>query len=427
MKKICGFIVIILLWSGWSTRLTGQDYAHILFSDQEYAGGLSGIKFSVAERPFTRPIITLNSDEQLVLEFDDLEEESRYLKYKLIHCTYNWQPSSLLPIEYLTGFMEDEITDVSSSFANSVFYMHYRLALPNGMIQLTKSGNYLLFVYDDTEDNPILTRRLMVKEPVSVSITGAVHQATDVSNMQKQQEVDFVVRTGSYVVNNPAAYLHATILQNGRWDNAIQGLIYRYGKPGEYSFDYDDGKNCFNGGSEFRTFDIRSLRYNSNRIVSISFQNRVYHAFIVEDIARPFGAYESNSTLRGSCYFKNEDFDGENREEYAATHFALHADFPIRDGDVYVFGELTNWRISEEAKLTYNESSNYYETKLFLKQGYYNYQYVYVKSGSSRIDETYIEGSHWQTDNEYTVLIYLQEEGSSYDKLVGVTYFSIAN
>jgi hypothetical protein len=424
MKKTVTFIGIILLLTG---HLSAQNWTNIVFSDMEYVNGLSAIKFSVTDRPFTRPIITLNSGEQLTLEFDDLEEESRYLKYTLIHCTYDWRQSGLLPIEYMTGFIEDEITDASSSFANSIFYMHYRLKLPNSMLQLTKSGNYLLFIYDDTPDNPILTRRFMVQEPVSVSITGSVHRATDVSNMQKQQEVDFVVRTGSYIVNNPAVYLHATILQNGRWDNAIQGLIYRFGKPGEYSFDYDNGKNCFNGGSEFRTFDIKSLRYNSNRIVSVSFQNRLYHAFLVEDIARPFGAYESNSTLRGSCYFKNEDFDGENREEYVATHFALRADFPIRDGDVYVFGELTNWRLSEEAKLIYNENSGYYEASLYLKQGYYNYQYVYVKNGSSHIDETYIEGSHWQTDNEYVVLIYLQEEGSSYDKLVGATYFLITN
>ena len=422
MKKKAVFTGIIWLFLG---HLAAQNWVNISFSDQEYVNGLGAIKFSVTDRPFTRPIITLNSGEQLTLEFDDLEEESRYLKYTLIHCTYDWRQSNLLPIEYMTGFMEDEITDVSSSFTNSVFYMHYRLKLPNGMFQLTKSGNYLLVVYDDTPDNPVLTRRFMVQEPVSVSLTGSVHRATDVANMHKQQEVDFVVRTGSYIVNNPAVYMHAAILQNGRWDNAIQGLIYRFGKPGEYSFDYDDGKNCFNGGSDFRTFDIKSLRYNSNRIVSTSFQNRVYHAFLVEDIARPFGAYESNSTMHGSCYFKNEDFDGANREEYVATHFALRTDFPILDGNIYVFGELTNWRLSHEAKLTYNENSGYHETSLYLKQGYYNYQYVYVKNGSSRIDETYIEGSHWQTDNEYIVLIYLQEEGTSYDKLVGATYFTL--
>jgi len=92
---------------------------------------------------------------------------------------------------------------------------------------------------------------------------------------------------------------------------------------------------------------------------------------------------------------------------------------------VYVFGELTDWQIKEEAKVKFNPEINYWETTLYLKQGFYNYQYVYVKNGSNVIDATYIEGSHWQTGNEYTVLIYLQDEGTIYDKLIGFNYLTI--
>ena len=88
-------------------------------------------------------------------------------------------------------------------------------------------------------------------------------------------------------------------------------------------------------------------------------------------------------------------------------------------GKAYVFGELTDWRILPEAELHFNSSLGIWETKLFLKQGYYNYQYVFVPKGKNVIDETYIEGNHWETGNEYTVLLYLQEEGTSYDRLIG--------
>ena len=81
--------------------------------------------------------------------------------------------------------------------------------------------------------------------------------------------------------------------------------------------------------------------------------------------------------------------------------------------------ELYDQRYLVYVVLQYNEESKYWETALFLKQGYYNYQYVFVPKGSKTIDETYIEGSHWQTGNDYTILIYLQEEGTSYDKLIG--------
>jgi len=55
-----------------------------------------------------------------------------------------------------------------------------------------------------------------------------------------------------------------------------------------------------------------------------------------------------------------------------------------------------------------------------LKQGFYNYQYVLVKKKKNLIiDETFIEGNHWETQNKYTIFLYLQEEGTVYDKLIG--------
>jgi hypothetical protein len=49
-----------------------------------------------------------------------------------------------------------------------------------------------------------------------------------------------------------------------------------------------------------------------------------------------------------------------------------------------------------------------------------------VKNGTNIIDETYIEGSHWETKNDYTVLIYLRDEGTVYDKLIAVNYLTIS-
>jgi len=142
-------------------------------------------------------------------------------------------------------------------------------------------------------------------------------------------------------------------------------------------------------------------------------------------MARPFGAYETNTTLKGACYWANNDYEGEITEDYVLTHFSLRCDFQVRNGDLYVFGELTDWRIIPDAKLDFNSETKYWETALYLKQGFYNYQYVFIPKGSKLVDETYIEGSHWQTQNDYTILIYLQEEGISYDKLIGSTILNI--
>ena len=422
MKRF--FLLFVALFA--TTFLMAQDFSQINFINDIYVKGIHSVKLNKQGYSFGFPIITLQSNDKLELTFDDLEGDSRYLKYTFIHCTHDWKPDGMNQIEYLDGFVEDEISEYSYSFNTITSYTHYTLTFPTEMMRITKSGNYILYVYDDSQSSPVLTRRFVVAEPSRASITGAAHKPSDVNIMFEKQEVDFVVNTGGWAIRNPAQYLHATILQNGRWENAIMGLRYRAGKPGEYDFDYDDNSNVFNGGSEFREFDLKSLKYNGTRIVSVGIERGDNYAYVLEDQARPYGPYVSGTTSCGRCYYKTEDFPGENREEYVNTHFTLKSEYPMTGGKTYVFGELTDWRILPEAELHYNSALDVWETKLFLKQGYYNYQYVFVPKGKKVIDETYIEGNHWETGNEYTILIYLQEEGTSYDRLIGYEVLPVA-
>lgn len=422
MKK--GYLSCLFIF--FSFFSFSQIFEGIKLDNETYTSGIHSIKLCLEGQSLGHPVIRLNSDDRLHLSFDDLETDSRFLKYTLIHCTHDWQVSSMNQMEYLSGFMEDELSGYTYSFNTIQHYMHYELTFPTDYMQVTKSGNYILFVYDDNPDNPILTRKMMIVESVQAGISGKVHAATDVNYMYSKQEIDVILKNGPYEIRNPALYLNLSIVQNGRWDNAIIGLKYRSAFPGEYSFDYDNNENVMNGGGEFRTFDTRSLLYNGDRIVSIGYKEKENQAWVLEDKMRTYNAYESNTTLKGSCFYKTSDYSGENREDYVRVHFSLRPDYEISDGDLYIFGELTDWKIQEEAKLTFNPVINYWETSLYLKQGYYNYQYVYVRKGDNTIDETYIEGNHWQTENDYMILAYLRDEGNVYDRLIGVAYLNIA-
>ena len=394
-----------------------------------YAKGIQSVKLTPTSTNFGQPVIQLFSGEKLTLSFDDLLQKDRYLKYTLVHCSHDWQYSPLNQIEYIDGFTEDLLQNYAFSFNTVVPYTHYELTFPTREMRLTKSGNYLLVVYDDNMNNPVLTRRIMVLDVQQAGIKPNITWAQDLQYRNTKQQVDFTAYTGNFSIRNPALYLHATILQNGRWDNAIVGLTYRNTKPGEFSFNFDNlNRNVFNGVNEYRTFDIRTLRSTADRITSVNFHNRINQAYVMEDLARPWGAYVTNTTLRGYCAYSNSDFSGQNTEDYVLVHFTLRCDFQVAEGDIYVFGELTDWQIDPKAKLTYNSGNNYWETDFYCKQGYYNYIYVFVPKGkknAAKIDDTYIEGSHWQTQNNYTILLYLQEEGTAYDKLIGVNTSSI--
>ena len=181
--------------------LRAQPYDNIAFDNRTYVDGLTSVSLTPVSVPLGYPLITLGSGEQLCLNYDDLEgNDNRYLKYTVIHCTHDWKPSDLNPFDYIEGFTEDEFTDHSYSFNTVQSYVHFTLRFPNDMLKITKSGNYLLFVYDDTPDNPVLTRRFMVKEPEDAIITGEVHAASDTRYRFTGQEVDFTVNTGSLSV-----------------------------------------------------------------------------------------------------------------------------------------------------------------------------------------------------------------------------------
>lgn len=420
MKKI-GCLLVFLLFC---TCLSAQpDLSHIQLENKVYVDGIESVTLLPTGSLIGMPIVQLGDG--LTLLFDDLNEEPRYYKYTLIHCTHDWKPSDMNQIEYIDGFNEDLINTYNYSFNALTKYAQYSLNFPNDNMRLTKSGNYILFVYDDTQDKPILTRRFMVTENETAGVRGEVHSASDVSYRFNKQEVDFTVTAGNFKIRNPAMTLFATIVQNGRWDNAIYGLTYRSGGGGEFNFDYDDGRNVFDGSSEFHTFDITSLKSNGDHVIGINYDHHINQAYLLQDDARPFGVYESRTTLNGACYYANKDMSNAYSEDYVNTHFTLKCDFPLPDGDVYVFGQLTDWQLKPQAKLKYNESYKFWEAELFLKQGLYNYQYVYVPHGTNKIDATYIEGNHYETHNQYTVLIYFREEGSSYDKLIASQYLSI--
>lgn len=390
-----------------------------------YQSGIRSVDLHPSDTRLGEPVALLGEYNQLVLEFDDVETDDHYLKYTFIHCTHDWQISDMNQMEYISGFNEDMIEQYDYSFNTIVHYTHYQFSFPNENMTFTKSGNYILLVYDDTPDHPVLTRRFMVLENSPAKVNAVVHYATDVNQRFTHQEVDFEVLPASFAVRNPAMTLHATIKQNGRWDNAKYGLTYHSFSNNTFSFDYDDGRNVFPGGAEFRTFDISTLRSNGDRIVSIDFEHRRNQAYVLMDEARPYSAYETRSTMNGACVYYNRDLPNPYSEDYVNTYFTLKSQYPFTDGDVYVFGELTDWRIMEDAKLHYVREQNYWEASFYIKQGRYNYQYVYVPHGSKEIDATYVEGSHYETQNQYTILVYFREEGTSYDKLIAVEHCSV--
>jgi hypothetical protein len=386
-----------------------------------YHPDILSMKLEHKSMNFALPIILLNSSERLILTFDDEGEGSKYFKYTYIHCTYDWKPTpNFQYIDYMNTFMEAEIYNYQTAFNTRQYYSTYSLEFPNDDVKVNKSGNYILYVYEDDNGEyiPILTHRFTVAEKL-VEIVPNVQQPTDISIRNIKQEVTFQINTANFRINNASRNLKVVISQNGRSDNAYIATTptvtlndaLRYNRTNEILFE---------GGSEFRVFNIRSLRNNMEHISRHTHTAEENHTFVEVDKERVYLAYEERFDIDG-CYFIAAD-DGYSLQnaDYTNVYFSLNC-MPPKDVDLYVYGELTNWNLLPSAKMEYHQYRKQWEASLYLKTGYYNYTYLALPKGSTTATFLYTEGSFWQTENRYTFLAYYQGDGLLYDRVIGYT------
>jgi len=403
---------------------TGEDdyysSAYLRYEDYIYKANIHTVLLFREGWELSVPILQLGTNDKLILSFDDLDADIKDYKYTLVHCSATWTPSPIKKNEYLSGFTEDFINDYKFSFNTIQKYTHYSLSFPRPEImQPIVAGNYLLVVYTGDESNVCFTKRLMIVEP-KVTINAVIKRATGIEDKNYRQEIDFEINKSGYAIPDVYKDLKVIIMQNGRWDNAVIDI-----KPlmvkGDL-LDYNHEKiNSFSGGNEFRHFDIKSLRYYSDRISHISYDTGINHVFLMPDLRRPYKVYETVKDINGRRLIKTEDAQDDGTEgDYAQVHFFLPHPEPFDNGNLYILGALTHWQFKKDAIAKYNFQRKGYSASLFLKQGYYNYHYVFLEDGKSYGDESVIEGMHYETENDYTILVYCREQGTLFDKLIAI-------
>jgi hypothetical protein len=364
------------------------------------------------------PVIRLVEDVPLVLEFDDLSKEQPTFMYKVIHCNADWTPSDLSEMEYLEGYPENEIRDATPSFSTYYNYLHYRLQIPNENTRLLISGNYLLVVYrDGNPDDVAFTKRFMVTESaVNIEATARV----PVLNHFKAccQEVDFTVNHSGVTIDDPFGETKTFVFQNGLWDLGIDDLQPYMVNQGQLVYDYQE-ENIFPGGNEFRFFDTKNTRTPTYYVQRIDFVNPYFHFELKPDKARPPHNYFSQGDINGRYAIESEgSIEPGVDADYVFVHFRLDMPFPL-DGDVFLAGALTNWQFDELSLMEYNAEEQAYMKSLLLKQGVYNYRYLFLPAYSEQFVMDEIEGSHDETSNEYLILFYHRPPGTRYDRLLG--------
>lgn len=361
------------------------------------------------------PIIELG--QKLQLSFDDIIGNEADYFYTIEHFNFDWTPSDLSKGEYLDGFDDVRIETYENSFNTLQLYSNYKLSIPNRETRaLKKSGNYLLRIFND-DGEIVFSRKFMVLERL-LSVAVEIKRSRIIKNIDQQQVVQFKINAPNLLLINPKQNVKTLVLQNNNLKTAITDLKPLYTIGSELIYRYDQ-EAAFWGGNEFLFFDNKDIRSATNGVRAIAL-NELYENFLFTNIDRSVRPYTYNPDINGNFQVRNL-YASQNQNieaDYVLMHFNLQHYGSLGDKEIHIYGNFNNWTIDQTTYMRYNEKTDTYQNTRIFKQGFYNYKYVMVNRDGS-VEQGPISGNFWETENQYTVLVYYRAPGSRFDRLMG--------
>ena len=396
--------------------------------DVTYMPNIQGIKLYIQGNQLGYPIIALNSSSLLELHFDDMEGRVKNYYYTFQLCNADWTPVNLSTFDYLKGFSQIRINQYRQSSISQTKYVHYQAIIPDRNCVPVKSGNYMLKVFLDGDQEKIaFTRRILVFDKLA-DVGMQVVQPFNTEIFRTHQKVVFQVDKAQLNVVNPVQQVKAVVLQNYRWDNAKLNISPTFIRNNTMEFN-DENTLVFPAGKEYRWADLRSFRLQTERVAKAESTPGNIHLYLQPDAERTQQRFINFTDYNGFYFVESREVSNPWwQSDYATVHFTFvpKGNQPFADKKIFVVGEMNEYNTNDTSAMTYNSTDGVYEKTMYLKQGYYSYNYVTkdskLKKSTSQTELT--DGNYWETENDYTVLIYYRSLSGRHDELIG---FSTVN
>ena len=357
-------------------------------------------------------IITLGSDETIEFSFDQMSHEYHRFTYHLTHCDAQWKPSNLIESEYMEGFNDQPIDNWQNSLNTTFDYTHYSLTIPNSEVTPKLSGNYRLSIQEDGQE--VAWFRFMIVEDRH-NLQATVDGNTDIDTRKSHQQVNMTVSLNGLNVTNPDREIYTVVMQNRRFDNAVLNPQPTYNAGSRLTYDHCRAL-IFPAGNEFRRFEIVNMYDYFKNVDRVTFHDPYYHADLIEDTRHHAYTFDYDHNCRYLIRY-NQASDSDTEADYLFVHFSLASD-RLSGGKMYVSGHFNGGSIGPEWEMDYNSQTGRYEAAILLKQGAYDYQYLWVEENKTLGQTKPAEGDWYETKNEYLILLYYRQRGSRYDRLI---------
>lgn len=412
--------IVPLLICSWTGLIGQSNNSNFYFNSQ--ISDVGSVKIQKKNNELSVPILNFRKNEQLLLRFDMFDANPKDLAYEVILCDKDWKQTALDKYDYIDGYETVYIREFNHSINTLISYMNYQTEIPSEDFSFKMSGNYVVRIFNEDEPKrTILQRRFIVTES-EINVDAKIIRPQVVEDSRYKQQVEFNI---SYPeeISDPLTNLYVVVRQNRNWSTAIINAQADYVKDNKLYFN-DYTKFTFDGNDEFRQIDLKFNRSGNLEVGEIIRKEGQYQVYLKVDKPKSFDSYIYKEDLNGKFTIKNDEAQDQDTEaDYFNVHFELNQNF-FFEGDVYVFGEISGWVASDDFKMQWDADKKRYTLNRNIKQGMVNFYYALLTKSDGKINIEKIEGNHFETENDYDIILYYRDIRRENDRVLGVYSFN---
>ncbi|MCH8558693.1 MAG: DUF5103 domain-containing protein [Balneolia bacterium] len=353
------------------------------------------------------PVITLNSNEQITLRFDELADASNTFTIRVRHFNADWTESSLISGQVNRGFQDDVIGGGTAGVGQFPSFYSYSYTFPNRELGIRVSGNFMIEVADYASRELLFSLPFFVMEDRG-RLDASVSEFFQGRNFPYHQI--FAEYYFPNFVNLPLTDIDIYFVQNQFWGRSKRASQRDVSSP-DYIRLHNDRNEGFPGRYEFRPLHIDDIYSISRDVIEVSPDRdppliRLQYDVVDLDInPRPSRSYAFGAPRTG------------RNARYTEVEFNLdRPSFLEQDEEVYVMGSFTNWNFTDSQKMVYSETDDAFSTRILMKEG--RYDYIYAVRTRSGIDDLRLAAFFAQTVQDYQILVYFRDQQENYDRLL---------
>ncbi|PSR02026.1 MAG: DUF5103 domain-containing protein [Bacteroidetes bacterium QS_8_68_28] len=363
------------------------------------------------------PVLALGTGERLTLEFDLMAQQGRPLSVYFYHAGRTWKRDPA-PARFLDGFRSDDLLDYTSARARGVPYVHYTYRFPEeGDVGFEASGNYILRVTEQgREDDVLFERPFFVTEEA-----GAMELHLD--ELRRGTQPGLAVRPtvryripaelGRSSFNFAACFVPDERLRRGRCVERPESSGPRRKLTFELPY-----RESFAPGTESFFLDLSRLSPGGG-IAGVNRDRTPYRVRLETDHAdfaeagRP-PLVGGQPVVRGAGIAAAEPALS---AEYASVRFRFvpPGGRKLR-GPVVLAGSVHEGPLEDAPRLGWNSAEGYYEGRVLLKQGLYEYHYASPDPALRRT----LSQSRPPARRRYAAFVYYRDAALGSDRLLRV-------